>query len=206
MTHEGSEKFTENEHMGKSGYLFVDITGFVSLVQSCLSKAHRAYKRAQIRKIINDYDWVEHYCDKYTGRRVLSEGPLEHAHEKSTAVCLAQMNYDVVFAPKGIFDRNDKKFDVFLLRDTVILKADLKCIYSKNPDHIAKRIKEGSEQASRIVVNIVSDIEKKVLINGLKKGVERNKLIEEILIIYRGKFYKLPKNTILDQDIFDIIK
>lgn len=176
-------------------YLFFDVAGFVLLVYSCFGKAQRAYKQAQIKKILADFDWVVHYEDKDTGRKVLAEGKIEH--EKSTAVFLAQMDYDVVFAPAGMFKRADKKFDVFLLKDTIVLRADLKCIYTKNPDNIAKRIKEGSEQASRLVVNVISDAGRKALTKGLRSGVERNKLITEILLIYKGKLYKLPKALIL---------
>ena len=101
--------------------------------------------------------------------------------------------------PRKCLNEMKKKFDVFLLRDTIILKADLKNVSSKNPDHIAKRIREGSDQASRIVMNIASDVDKKTLINALRTGVERNKLIKEILLIYKGKFYKLSKPTILNK-------
>jgi hypothetical protein len=69
-------------------------------------------------------DWFEHYKDKTTGRRVLSESNrIEHDHERNTAISLAQMNYDVVFAPAGLFKREQKRFDVYLLRDTIVLEA-----------------------------------------------------------------------------------
>lgn len=100
---------------------------------------------------------------------MLAESELiEHKHELTTATLLAKINYDVVFAPKAMFSRNEKKFDVFLIRGSIIFKADLKSISSKNPDTIANRIKGGSEQASRVVIDITSDIEKNVLIDGLR--------------------------------------
>jgi hypothetical protein len=105
-----------------------------------------------------------------------------------------------------MFTREQKKFDIFLLKDSVILKADLKSITSKNPDTIAKRIIGGSDQASRVVIHINSDIERKDLIDGLRSGVERNGLIKEILLFYKGKYYRLPKNLILSREIFRILK
>jgi hypothetical protein len=93
-----------------------------------------------------------------------------------------------------------------MIRDTIILKADLKYITSKNPDTIAKRIRGGSEQAPRIVVDISSNINEKELIDGLRSSVERNSLIREILLIYKGKFYRLPKTLILSKAIFKILK
>lgn len=187
--------------------LWSDITGLVAVFQSCFEKISAAQRKIQIAKILSEKDWHEHYRDKATGRRVRSETELiEHQHELNTAICLAQINYDVIFAPKIMFVREQKKFDIFLLRDTVILKADLKSITSKNPDTIAKRIKGGSDQASRVVIHINSDIEKKALIDGLRSGVERNSLIKEILLFYKKGFYRLPKNLILSREIFKVLK
>ncbi|HTD94199.1 MAG TPA: hypothetical protein VK644_10320, partial [Chitinophagaceae bacterium] len=147
------------------------------------------------------------HSERSTGRTVLAEKEtLEHRHELQTAKALTQKNYDVLFAPAGMFGRADKKFDVFLIRDHIILKADLKCITSKNPDTIANRIKGGSEQASRLVVDIVSNIERKTLIDGLRSGVTGNAMIKEILLFYNRHFYRLSKEEIISRRIFDLLK
>ena len=127
-------------------------------------------------------------------------------NKRRTAICLAQMNYDVVFAPSGVFSRGTKQFDVYLLRDSIVLEADLKCVSSKNPLTIASRIEEGSEQAARVVIEIASDIESKMLIQGLRSGIYKNDLIREILLIYKRKLYRLPKSLIMSKRIFDILK
>lgn len=210
MSKESETRFhpnIEREYEPGAGKLLFDIAGFVALIQYCIEKGNAASKRKQIKKILHLSNWVEHYKDKGTGRVVLSESKkIDYRHEMSTAICLAKMNYDVLFAPFGIFKRGDKKFDIFLIRDIVILKADLKNIYSKNPDTIGQRIKEGSDQASRIVINVVSDIRKSVLIDGLRSGAEKNNLLKEILLIYKSKFYRLPKPLILSKNIYQIIK
>ena len=94
----------------------------------------------------------------------------------------------------------------FLIKKIVILKADLKSITSKNPDTISKRIRGGSEQASRLVVQINSDIEVKNLIDGLRGGVLRHDLIKEILLFYKSRFYRLPKSLIVSKEIFKVLK
>jgi hypothetical protein len=120
------------------GILHSDITGSVALVQSCFENITAAYRKVQIQQILASADWHEHHRDSKTGRRVLSHAKeLEHPHEKTTAVLLTQVNYDVIFVPKAMFKHSEKRYDVLLLRDTVILKADLKCIFSKNPNTIA---------------------------------------------------------------------
>ena len=187
--------------------MLVEITGFIAAVRAYYRSINAKSKRKEVERILTLSDWCEHYKDKQTGRRVLSESPgIVHQHERSTAISLAQMNYDVVFAPSGVFKRDQKKFDVYLLRDTVILEADLKCISSKNPLTIAYRIREGSDQASRVVIDIVSDIDNKTLIQGLRSGIHRNHLIREIFLFYRRKFYRLPKSLIESKRIFDILK
>ncbi|MCW3108786.1 MAG: hypothetical protein JWQ09_3292 [Segetibacter sp.] len=186
--------------------LLVDILLFTAIIKACFETADKKIKKAAIEKILSSEDWFEHFRDKKTGRRVLSETELiEHKHELITATLLAKMDYDVVFAPKAMFARSEKKFDVFLMRAGIILKADLKSISSKNPDTIANRIKGGSEQASRVVIDITSDVEKNALVNGLRSGVERNKLIKEILLLYKSRFYRLPKDLILSKKIYNIL-
>ena len=105
-----------------------------------------------------------------------------------------------------MFKRDQKRFDVYLLRDTIILEADLKCIFSTNPDTIGNRIVNGSDQASRVVLDIRSGVQFRDLIDGLRSGTARNNLIKEILLFYRNRLYILPKNLILSNKIFDILK
>jgi hypothetical protein len=187
--------------------LWTDFIGLISLIQSCFEKINASQRKTQIKKILHASVWHEQYQDRVTKCRVLSENELiEHKHELATAILLTKIGFDILFAPKSMFTRDQKKFDVFLVKNTVILKADLKFITSKNPDTLAKRIKSGSDQASRVVVHINTDIEKKDLIDGLRSGVQRNGLIRELLLFYKGGFYRLPKTLILNKEIFKIIK
>jgi hypothetical protein len=163
--------------------------------------------QAEINKILSLSAWKERYKDHSTGRRVLSEkAAIEYDHELRTAICLAQMHYDIIFAPLGMFQRDQKKFDVYLIKNTVLLEADLKCITSMNPDTISKRIIGGSEQASRLVVDIRSNILSVNLIDGLRSGTEKNPLIKEILLLYRKRLYVLPKTLICSKRIFEVLK
>jgi hypothetical protein len=91
-------------------------------------------------------------------------------------------------------------------RDTIILEADLKHVSSKSPLTIAYRIKEGSDQAPRIVLDIASDIDAKTMIQGLRSGVYKNRLLKEILLFYKRKFYRLPKSLVMSNRIYEIIK
>jgi hypothetical protein len=164
-------------------------------------------RRNEIQRILKATDWYVHYIDKKTGRRVLSDlNRIEHDHERRTAINLARMNYDVVFVPIGLFKRERKKFDIYLLRDPVILEADMKSVISTNPDTIGNRIIDGSNQASRVVLDVQSAISAMDLIDGLRSGTGKNDLIKEVLMFYRNKFYILPINLIWSKRIFEIIK
>ena len=188
-------------------YLFIDLMLFTSLLKPCLETIGRKARQAAIDKLLTTIQWHRHYSSRTTGNKVLAEsGYVEHDHEMKTACSLADKGYDILFAPQALFKRNEKRFDIFLIKNHVILKADLKCITSKNPDTIAKRILQGSEQASRIVVEIASDIGKKQLIDGLRSGVQNNKLIKEILLFYNRHFYQLPKDLIISKRIFELLK
>ncbi len=185
----------------------IDVTLFASAIRAYYRSINAKNKRKEVARILALADWFEHYKDKTTGRRVLSESSrIEHEHERQTAISLAQMNYDVVFAPSGLFKRDQRRFDVYLLRDVIVLEADLKCIFSLNPDTIGQRIVGGSDQAPRLVVDIRSSISIKDLIDGLRSGTVRNDLIKEIMLFYKKKLYILPKSLIKSKRIFDILK
>jgi hypothetical protein len=190
-----------------AGNLLIDVTLFASAIRAYYRSINAKNKRKEVARILALADWFEHYKDKTTGRRVLSESSrIEHEHERQTAISLAQMNYDVVFAPSGLFKRDQRRFDVYLLRDVIVLEADLKCIFSLNPDTIGQRIVGGSDQAPRLVVDIRSSISIKDLIDGLRSGTVRNDLIKEIMLFYKKKLYILPKSLIKSKRIFDILK
>lgn len=198
---------TNVNKLHEGGSLLIDITVFGSLLKAFFDSTDRRIKKRQVEKLLNNHEWFNHYCSKKTNRRVLSESSfIEHTHELETAIKLTEVNYDVIFAPKGLFKRDDKKFDVFLLREYILLKADLKAIVSKNPDTIARRIKEGCDQAPRIILDVKSDISAKTLIDGLRSGGSKNALLLEILLFYKNKFYILSKNQVLGKNIYSIIK
>ncbi len=189
------------------GNLLIDVTLFASAIRAYYRSINAKNKKKEVARILGLADWFEHYKDKTTGRRVLSESNrIEHEHERNTAISLAQMNYDVVFAPAGLFKRDQKRFDVYLLRDTIILEADLKCIFSMNPDTIAQRIVGGSDQASRLVLDIRSNISIKDLIDGLRSGTARNDLVKGIMLYYKKRLYILPKSLVWSKSIFNILK
>jgi hypothetical protein len=133
----------------------IDITIFIYIIKAYYDAITLKKRKSEVQKLLSLPHWHDHYRDKKTGRRILSESiRIEHEHERRTAICLAQMNYDIIFAPGGVFQRGAKKFDIHLLRDSIILEADLKYISSQSPLTVASRIREGSEQASRVVVHI----------------------------------------------------
>jgi hypothetical protein len=178
-------------------FIFIDITFFMSLLNPCLDAVGNKLKKSKVDNLLASKEWHEHYLCKSKGTRVLSESNyVEHEHEMKTAMSLADKGYNILFTPKGMFQRQQKKFDIFIIKDHIILKADLKCISSKNPDTIANRIKGGSEQASRVVIEIASNIEKKELISGLRSGIYKNSLLKEVFLFYNGYFYVLPKELI----------
>lgn len=160
-----------------------------------------------IRKLLHFPGLIIHHTDKDTKKSVLASCKvLEYGHEQHTSKKLNTQDYHVLFTPKGYFKRSEKKHDVFLIKRHLILEADLKCIYSKNPDTISNRIKEGSDQASRVVLDIHSDIEKIALIDGIRSGCIRNDFLQQILLFYRSKFFMLNKDQILGRNILNIIK
>lgn len=188
------------------GALFIDIAGFSLAIAACFDAVSTKKKHQAIKKLLSSQDWIILHTDRHTDCSVYTEKEdMDHAHEIATAKALTQKDYDVLFAPSGMFKRFEKRFDVFLIRGHVILKADLKSISSKNPDTIANRIKGGAEQASRIVIDIVSDIDTRNLVDGLRSGVVGLKEIKEVLLFFRNKFYRLTRQEIMGKNIYKML-
>lgn len=215
LTMEESAKDSTNDRLFETEYdpakngrlLFFDITLFTSLLRFCFDEVSAKQKQTAIKKLLASFEWNLLYQDKTSKCSVYAEcTEIEHKHELKTAKALTQKGYDVLFAPKAMFLRGEKKFDIFLIRGHVIMKADLKSISTKTPDLIANRIKSGADQASRLVIDIVSDISRKDLIDGLKSGIERSRLLIEILLFYNSRFYRLGRNEILSKRIYGLIK
>lgn len=183
-----------------------DMSVFKKTIEK-IKQGNKTVKLEESKKLLAIEGLITHHQDKDTKRVVLAIcKEWEYPHEHHTSKKLTAYDYDVILVPNGYFKRNDKKFDVFLSRGHIFLESDLKCITTTNPDTIGNRIKEGSEQSTRIVLDITSPIERRNLIEGLKTGCERNRTLIEIMIFYNSKFYCLPKTQILSRKIFDVLK
>jgi hypothetical protein len=183
-----------------------DLALFKAIVQK-IKAGNKEVKIEEIRKLLSFPGLITHHKSKITGRIILSDcHSFEYPHEHHTSKKLTEVNYDVIFVPKGYFKRSEKKFDVFLSRGHVLLETELKCITSNNPDTIAKKIVYGSQQSLRLVIDIHSQIQKRSLIEGLRTGCVKNSIVREILVFYNSRFFCLPKPVILSKKIFDILK
>jgi hypothetical protein len=157
-------------------------------------------------RLLKEVDWKILFKDKYSECCVCSEAsPIAYQHELRSAEILAKNGYHVLFAPKAMFRRAEKKFDVFLIKDHLLFKADLKNIISKNPDTIANRISEGASQADRLVLMIESDIKKVKLIDGLRSGMYKAGSLKEIFLYYRGKFIRLNTDLVNNKNIYKLL-
>lgn len=179
----------------------------MDLIGKCLHSSTSKKRHSAIEDLLNSSIWFILYRDKKTHRKVYAEKEIIlHSHEMETAKALCAVDFDILFTPDCLFAKTEKRFDVFLIRDHVILKAELKNISSQKPNTITKRITEGAEQSSRLVLNILSNIERKTLIDGLQSGTYKNEKVKEILLFYNSRFYRLRRGQIISRRIFNIIK
>jgi hypothetical protein len=181
--------------------------GFLKLLTRCFETSIARDRQTAISELLAFKDWAIIYQDKKTHRKIYSENAVAiKFHEIETAKALCSVNFDILFTPDHMFAKREKRFDIFLIRDHIILKAELKSISSKNPDTIAKRIIEGSEQSTRLVLDIISNVEKKILIDALQSGIHSNRKVKEILLFYNSRFYRFQRDQIKSRRIINIIK
>lgn len=180
---------------------------FKSHVSNVRNAKNKQEKIEFVSRLLLTKGLIKHYESKSTNCVVLAScEKFEYHHEFQTCVKLADEQYNVILVPKGYFSYNGKKFDVFLCRNHIMVESELKHINTRRADTIAVRIKAGSDQSSKLVLDIASNIGKLTLIDGLRSGCERNNLINEIMLFYNGRFYRLLKSEILSKNIYQLIK
>jgi len=199
--------FEDNNILRTGKPVLIGIAAFTNLLTPCWSPGSAQSRKNYVDQLLAAHEWNIYYTDRHSGKRVMGEtGSIDYPHELKTAIALARHGYDVLFAPKCMFKRSEKKFDIFIAKEHILLKADLKYISSKNPDTIANRVRGGSFQASRVVVEITSDINKKDLISGLRSAAFRNDQLREVWLFYKGKLYILPASLIKSKRVSSAIK
>ena len=196
------------KHDYKSGVLFSDVTGFVSIIKSIIDNRHLATRQNLIQELLTDKDLFSVYINADNGRQIFKhEYTIILDHELSTAKKLTEVSFDVIFAPKGMFKRGQKRFDIYAVhKDGNLIKADLKANFEPTKNSIFNSIKSGGKQAGHIVLEIKSAIQIEDLISGLKEGCRDEKNVKTIMLFYKKRFFNLDRNTILSKRIYKLLK
>lgn len=205
-------KFVENITMRydykTSGELYTDVTGFVSIIKSIIETGQKAVRIRLINELKTDKDLVSAYINKDFGTQIFKHEPTKIlSHELDTAKKLTEVNFDVIFAPKGMFKTRDKKFDIFAIyKDKYLIKADLKANFEPTKNSIFKLVESGNKQAEHIVLDINSEISKNDLIDGLRSGLMAGKNVKSVMLFYKKQFFNLDRNAIFSKVIYKLLK
>ena len=203
--------FVEKPEIGSqptaSMKLHSDITGFVTTINSIISSTQNNIAKREIIKLKADKELDVFFTNPDTGRQILKHSytkPLDH--EYVTAKKLTDVDFDVIFAPKSMFGKKDKKFDVFILSDVHITKADLKANFTPKSNAIYKSLESGAGQAKNIVIDINSKINSEDLINGLRSGLKDFAKIKKVHLFYRKEYFEFDRKDIFSKSIYRLLK
>jgi hypothetical protein len=128
-------------------------------------------------------------------------GSAPTAQEKQTAQKLGKAGFFVVFPGKGQIkeiktlerDASRRKNDCYIYDKKTYAqsKVELKSSGEPSVESIAYHILSGSGQAPVIVLDITGKISKRNLIKAIRNGWSKG--IKEILINYKGQWYRIDK-------------
>jgi len=191
-----------------SGVLYSDVTGFISIINSIIEAGQKGIRSRLINELKEDKDLISDYINKDFGTQIFKHKPTKILmHEFVTAKKLTDVNYDVIFAPKGMFKTKDKKFDVFVIyKDKYLIRADLKANFEPTKNSIFKSIESGSKQAEHIVLDINSEISINDLIDGLRSGLIAGKNVKSVMLFYKKQFLNLDRNAVFSKVIYKLLK
>lgn len=126
-------------------------------------------------------------------------------HELETIKKLLQSGHDVLFMPDSYFKKDALKFDAIIFKGNSYFKADLKSISSQNSDTIANAISHGASQAGNIIVDVMNNVEYKILIDGIVSAAQSNNQLKSIIIFYKGRKKSYSVDAILSKKFTDSI-
>jgi hypothetical protein len=191
----------------KSKIIYSDITGFVGIVQSIVESTQGKIRAANIEKLLSDKDLIVQFTNAETGKQIFKhEYTKVLKHEYETAKKLTDFGFNIVFVPKTMFKKKDKKYDIFALTEKTLTKADLKANFTPTSNAVYNSIVSGNKQAKHIVLDIKSLISTDELIQGLRDGIADSKGIQSIKLFYKKKYYELDRNLIFSKRIYSIFK
>lgn len=202
----------ENTLMGFNfqsfGILYSDITGFITLIRSIYESTERSTKQKLIHELKSDKELISVYINQNNGKQIFKHDYTRVIdHELATAKKITEVNFDVIFAPKGMFGRGQKRFDIFAIKnDSSIIKADLKANFEPTPNAIFKLIESGNKQAEHLVLDVNSTINSDDLIDGLRSGLSAGKNVKTIMLFYKKRFHNLDRNAIFSKNIYKMLK
>jgi hypothetical protein len=188
--------------------LYSDLTVFISIIQSIIELRQKVLRRKLIHELLMDKDLISIYINKDFATQIFKHIPTKILdHEFAAAIKLTEVQYDVIFAPKGMFKRGQKRFDIFVIqKDGVLINADLKTNFEPSKNAIYNLIKSGGKQADHIVLDIRSSIPVDGLVSGLKEGLRDEKRVKSVMLFYKKHFFNLDRNTILSKRIYKLLK
>jgi hypothetical protein len=141
--------------------------------------------------------------EKYTREAdvIYMSGSEPTAQEKQAAQKLEKAGFFVVFPGKGQIeaikqlegDTSKRKNDCYIYDKKTYAqsKVDIKSSGEPSIESVAYHISSGSGQAPVIALDITGNISKRNLIKGIRLGWSRG--IKEVLINYKGKWYRVDK-------------
>ena len=145
-------------------------------------------ERAKILSEIADskgFELIHQSPEKKTAtkafRTVRKDDP-EYGDNVNGAKSLNSIGYDVYMLPKV---SGRKSFDYILVKDKKAYAAELKTIYGKNSiDH---RLEKASEQADRVVLNIVGNITSRNAADKIRSFYLNSPHVKEVIALKGGK-------------------
>jgi hypothetical protein len=118
---------------------------------------------------------------------------------------LAKVGQHVLF-PNDSDMGKGRKNDVFLYDSKTFAqqKVELKSLFGNTAEVVRSRIASGTGQASIIAYDIQSNIKKKWLIEGLRRGWSKD--LKRVLLNWRGRWYDINKESLFTQAVYHLLK
>ena len=192
----------------KRNILYSDITGNIATKLS--EVINGKLENREKARILNEVISLDGFAtvSKGTSRKpqtvtkkfeTIKDTDPEYNDNLNAAKSLNNIGYDVYMIPKL---SGSKSPDFILAKDNKVYLYELKTIYGVSS--LENRLKAGSLQADRMVLNMVGNIDSRYVADTIKDFYFRHKYIKEIKVLLGGKPIDVRYGQVQDKKFVDL--
>lgn len=186
----------------------IDLTGgLVEVMQRIRNVSRKIMSDREIETFKNKYGFEEYLKTKgtlYKSKLEADKFLTPHGRkELDTIIKILDRGIDFYVMPQRAIGKSSgelpKNLDGFIFNKNSYKAVEIKTLSTGNRLTVADRIAYAGEQSNKIILDITGSISQKDLAYGIRNGMNNNKRISSIELLYSGKRITISRREIINE-------